>query len=580
MADPEPSSTIRIPADVSGRPELIGRVLSERYRVDALIATGNFGAVYRGVHLHMRKQIAIKVLHPEIENFPELVHRFEREAVAGAHISHPNVAVASDLGKFDEDSFFLVQEFVDGETLRATLERERLGAGRAARIARQIAAALGAAHKKGILHRDLKPKNVMLVNGSEDFVKLIDFGFASVPSEMPSTADLEPPDWRKSDAGEVFGTVAYLAPEASGGMLLVTERSELYALGVILYEMVAGRHPFDPELPPAELFAHHRLTTPPTFGELDPPCDAPEALEAVVRRLLAKDPAERFQDADELIAALDQAMGDDPDYRALTGPESLKPHPSREPRNRDLTPRARQPWSRRRQTILLAASGLIAAAALAAWMRAEPTAAPPMVDAAVSSPPSALAAASVAAPSISSEEALLDKKKRDLVALTPVADIETATAAVLELIDKNPQALADTSVENAVVTLLARLPSASDSADRVFYALTYKAGPAGLDALYRVFDRYPSSFAARHAESALTAVSDRASPALQVTWALRRTPCWEMPRLFERAGSVGDERTLVLLVPMNDPSCKARRGQCCFRDHDKLEKAIAQLAQR
>src|SRR5262245_8068911 len=162
------------PKNVTERPDMIGRVLSDRYRIDALIASGSFGSVYRGAHLHMRKQVAIKVLHPEIENFPELVERFEREAVAGAHISHPNVAVASDLGKFDEGSYFLVQEYVPGETLRDVINRGSLPAVRAAFIARQIAAGLGAAHKHKIVHRDLKPLNVMLVENTDDFVKLID----------------------------------------------------------------------------------------------------------------------------------------------------------------------------------------------------------------------------------------------------------------------------------------------------------------------------------------------------------------------------------------------------------------------
>src|SRR5262245_47995983 len=223
------------------RSDLVGSVLSDRYRIDALVATGAFGAVYRGVHLHMRKQIAIKVLHPEIENFPELVQRFEREAVAGAHISHPNVALSIDLGTFDNTSYFLVQELVRGETLRETLERGRLSPARAARIARQVAAGLRAAHEKGIVHRDLKPRNIMLVSGTDDLVKLIDFGLARVPSDVPDADDLEAPPWRKSDADIVLGTVAYLAPELALGMRNATERSDLYALGLILYEMLVGR---------------------------------------------------------------------------------------------------------------------------------------------------------------------------------------------------------------------------------------------------------------------------------------------------------------------------------------------------
>jgi serine/threonine-protein kinase len=208
--DSKDSPSAHEPPAVTARPELLGRVLSERYRIESLLASGAFGAVYRGLHLHMRKEVAIKVLHPEIENFPELVERFEREAVAGAHVSHPNVAVASDLAKFDGDSYFLVQEYIPGETLREVMDRGPLPVGRAARIARQVAGGLGAAHRRGIVHRDLKPTNVMLVEGTEDFTKLIDFGFAKVPlGSLPHLApDVEAPEWAKSEAGVVFGTVA------------------------------------------------------------------------------------------------------------------------------------------------------------------------------------------------------------------------------------------------------------------------------------------------------------------------------------------------------------------------------------
>src|SRR5690606_1793596 len=135
--------------------QLIGRTLSERYRIVELIAMGGMGAVYRGEHLTMRKNIAIKVLHPEIEDFPEMVARFEREAVAGAHVQHPNVATASDFGSFDGESRFLVLELVDGITLRQLIDRGPVPPARACRIARHVAAGLAAVHDKGIVHRDI-----------------------------------------------------------------------------------------------------------------------------------------------------------------------------------------------------------------------------------------------------------------------------------------------------------------------------------------------------------------------------------------------------------------------------------------
>lgn len=216
---------------------LIGRVVSERYRIAELLAMGGMGAVYRGEHLLLKKRIAIKILHPETENLPELVSRFEREAIAGAHIQHLNVAAATDFGKLDDGSYFLVLEYVRGTTLHQTIKNGRLEPRRAAHIARQIASALEAVHAMGIVHRDVKPRNVMLIEGKGDLAKLIDFGLAKFSMDR-LTDSLRTPisggpgrrplgsgsSERRSQTNEgdrltgvgvIFGTIAYLAPEAS-----------------------------------------------------------------------------------------------------------------------------------------------------------------------------------------------------------------------------------------------------------------------------------------------------------------------------------------------------------------------------
>ena len=162
---------------------LLGQVISGRYRIDELIGEGGMGAVYRATHTHMRKRLAVKVLHPEMLGLTEAVERFEREAIAGAHIEHPNVAAATDFGKLEDGSHFLVLELLEGEDLRTIIGRGTVSPERAVKIVRQIAMALRAAHQLGIVHRDLKPENIMLLQKEReaDVVKVLDFGIAKVP---------------------------------------------------------------------------------------------------------------------------------------------------------------------------------------------------------------------------------------------------------------------------------------------------------------------------------------------------------------------------------------------------------------
>ncbi|XXY55090.1 protein kinase [Sorangium sp. So ce269] len=295
----------------------LGRVISKRYRIDEVIAMGGMGAVYRGEHVHMHKRVAIKILHPDTERLPELVQRFEREAIAGAHIQHRNVATATDFGEAEDGSFFLVLEYVRGTTLHEIIRRGPMPAARAALIARQLAAALDATHAMNIVHRDLKPRNVMVVEPHGDLVKLIDFGLAKVsvdqlrrsaaaPESVRMGLEPESRPGRLTTAGVIFGTIAYLAPESALGMDFVDERADLYALGLIFYEMLAGKHPFLAR-DPVELFNQQRSAPVPAIAEHSPGVAVPPAIEAVVRRLLEKQPRARFETAAELIAALDQA---------------------------------------------------------------------------------------------------------------------------------------------------------------------------------------------------------------------------------------------------------------------------------
>ncbi|HVK68780.1 MAG TPA: protein kinase [Polyangium sp.] len=297
---------------------LIDRVISDRYRIRELIAMGGMGAVYRGEHLLLKKRIAIKILHPETENLPELVKRFEREAIAGAHIQHPNVATATDFGKLPDGSYFLVLEYVKGKTLNQLLQDGPLPPRRAARLTRQLASALDAIHRLDIVHRDLKPRNIMIVDGPAETVKIIDLGLAKVKVNELSAGDRERQDSRASIgdedeygtltvAGTIFGTIAYLSPEAADGMDAVDARSDLYALGLMFYEMLSGKHPFT-AVNPVELFMQHRFQPPPAISDRCPGVTVPAPLEAVARKLLEKQPDNRYQSGFELAGAIDEAL--------------------------------------------------------------------------------------------------------------------------------------------------------------------------------------------------------------------------------------------------------------------------------
>jgi serine/threonine-protein kinase len=284
----------------------VGDVVADRYRIDALLGQGGMGVVYRVEHLHLRKPLALKVLLPEWSSMPEVVARFEREAIAASNIQSPHVAAATDFGRLPNGSFFLVMELVGGSTLRDVLEAGALETARALRIARGIASGLHSAHSLGIVHRDLKPENVMLIerDGEPDFVKLLDFGIAKVSGFGGGSGGGG--SGVLTRVGAVIGTPDYMAPEQAMGQA-IDARTDLYSVGVILYEMLAGRRPFVGEA--VTVLRQHVLAEVPDL----PPtvvADLPPSIASLLRRLLAKDVANRFQNADELLEALDAAAAE------------------------------------------------------------------------------------------------------------------------------------------------------------------------------------------------------------------------------------------------------------------------------
>src|SRR5687768_17603651 len=197
----------------------VGAVLADRYRIDSLLGEGGMGKVYAAEHVLMKKKLAVKVLHRELTTVPEVVARFEREAMAAANIENPNVAAATDFGKLPDGSVFLVLEYVQGKNLRDEIAAGPFALDRALHITRQIASALGSAHALNIVHRDLKPENVMLVEkgADPDFVKVLDFGIAKVPIGEVDRSAQNSKDAPITKVGMVFGTPEYMAPEQALG---------------------------------------------------------------------------------------------------------------------------------------------------------------------------------------------------------------------------------------------------------------------------------------------------------------------------------------------------------------------------
>jgi serine/threonine-protein kinase len=266
-------------------------MLGDRYRIEARIGSGGMAEVYRGLDTVLNRTVAVKVLLPQFARDAGFVARFRREAQAAARLNHPNIVGVFDTGA-DGDTQYIVMEFVEGRTLGQVL-----GSGRrptpmqSVELAQKIAQALAVAHGQGIVHRDIKPANVMVTR--EGKVKVMDFGIARM-----QTLETAP------QTSSVLGTPTYLSPEQAQGQP-VDARSDIYSLGVVLYEMLAGRPPFTGDSPVAIAYKQVNETPPPPSA-LNP--DVTPRLDAVVMKALAKNPANRYQDAEALAADLERVQ--------------------------------------------------------------------------------------------------------------------------------------------------------------------------------------------------------------------------------------------------------------------------------
>jgi eukaryotic-like serine/threonine-protein kinase len=274
------------PRSVQQTNGVLGHVLADRYELGPVLGQGGMARVHQGLDRQLGRQVAIKVLAPPFDRDREFVERFRREARAAAGLSHPNVVAVFDSGS-DDGTHFIVTELVEGETLADRLRRDGpMPPADAVAVAVDIARALAAAHTRGLIHRDIKPGNVMLLPDGR--VKVVDFGIARAAGSDTLT-----------NTGVVLGSTAYLSPEQAGGQP-VDERADLYSLGCVLYEMLTGHVPFRADTPIATMYRHVNEDAPPpsTIAPVQP------ELEDVVMRCLEKDPKRRFASAAELEAAL------------------------------------------------------------------------------------------------------------------------------------------------------------------------------------------------------------------------------------------------------------------------------------
>ena len=273
---------------------LVGQTIDGRYLVEKVLGEGGMGLVYKAKHVVLNKPLALKVLRPDVSRDEEIITRFRQEAQSASAIGNQHIIDISDFGTLPDGATYFVMEFLDGVDLTGAIESSLPGmdAARTVHIAKQLCNALGAAHDAGIVHRDLKPDNIYLIRrgGSSNFVKVLDFGIAKVGGSSS----------KLTRAGQVFGTPHYMSPEQCAGSG-VDHRTDIYAIGIILYEMTTGQTPFDADNLMGILTKHlYEAPVPPR--QHNPAI--PEELELVILRAMAKDKEQRYQTMYELLEDL------------------------------------------------------------------------------------------------------------------------------------------------------------------------------------------------------------------------------------------------------------------------------------
>jgi serine/threonine-protein kinase len=567
--------------------------------------------VYLVQHTGIRKQLALKMLSQKMMRIPAVLARFEREAMTAANIDHPNVAAATDYGRADDGRFYLVLEYVEGKELRAVLDASNgpLPPVRALFIARQIVQALTRAHALGVVHRDLKPENIMLVrrDGHDDFVKVLDFGLALVSRHIAEGAGNEhevPTAPKITQVGEIFGTLAYMAPEQA--VCAPTDiRTDLYSVGVILYEMLTGQRPFLGKTP-LELIQQQLSTPPPPMKERAAQAKVPADVEAMVQRLLAKQPAERFQTPMELLSAIDTVAA----AHRIVWPGAASSSASFQ-----LVKRSQSfegPWQglgqgwqgvreKLRRPLVLAASGLLLLLLLPLGFllhKSGPTE-PPSPHPAVASPrpappellappgafDAAVAQGSVGLESLASRFPADPRILRALVlSHSSQHRHREAMRFLAKLAELDQSAGRDSELARILVLALGADAEASQAATTVMEA---DMGEAGVDLLYDLtIKQTQARWKARLNQSlAKPEVLSRASPATRVALELRSAKTCEAKRaLLPEVEREGGSRALAQLKSLNQTQgCGfLELGDCwpCLRKDNTLRDTITAVEGR
>jgi serine/threonine-protein kinase len=307
--------------------DLVGTTLNNRYQVKARIGEGGFGAVYRGEQTAMGREVAIKVLHARMARDQQVVGRFRREAQAASVLRSNHTVQIYDFDQTPDGLMYLAMEMLHGRSLLSEMQKGPIPAARVAHILDGIADSLGEAHAQGIVHRDIKPENVFLeTRGSDsDYAKVLDFGIAKIVSGESSLSGPQ-----LTAAGQTLGTLEYMSPEQLMGQQL-DGRSDLYALGMLAYELLVGQHPYHDKLrQPGEIITAHIKTTPPPPSTVRTDLGIPPLMDQVVLRLVEKARDKRYKDAAELQADLrkvaeGRAAGQTGTEAVVTIPASTKP---------------------------------------------------------------------------------------------------------------------------------------------------------------------------------------------------------------------------------------------------------------